>query len=247
MKIGKILLTAGMLALGGCALTHYESADEKRKEEILISTNVPAQILKDGEVVSESATLHTLKNVGMNLTVRAAGYNDVELLVYPLPPKKKNMTSHESSVSWSSHQTANISSDVWDVGANAATTSPTSTVMLPVNLVKMVLGIVWMPFDFVTQFNPLGYYFVYGENEFHVNLAKKGAAYSPWQAYEQQVEEFILKNKDNVLSQKGEYIAALVKFSGMTRADVVKVLKANPSPEAAADAFIKKMRAVRGE
>ena len=157
------------------------------------------------------------------------------------------MTSHESSVSWSSQQTANVSSDVWDVGADAATTSPTSTVMLPVNLVKMVLGIVWMPFDFATQFNPLGYYYAYGENEFHVNLAKKSGTYSPWQAYEEQVEAFILKNKDEVMSQKGEYVAALVKFSGMTRADVVKVLKANPSPESAARAFVEKMRAVRGE
>ena len=246
MKIGKILLTAGALVLSGCALTHYESADEKPKEEILISTNVPAEILKDGEVVSETATTHTLKNVGMNLTVRAAGYNDVELLVYSLPPKEKNMTSHESSVSWSSQQTANVSSDVWDVGADAATTSPTSTVMLPVNLVKMVLGIVWMPFDFATQFNPLGYYYAYGENEFHVNLAKKGAAYSPWQAYEEQVEAFILKNKDEVMSRKGEYVAALVKFSGLTKADVVKVLKDNLAPEAAAKAFIKRMRAARG-
>ncbi|HBO58424.1 MAG TPA: hypothetical protein DD624_00735 [Alphaproteobacteria bacterium] len=247
MKIRKLLLTAGLTALCGCALTHYESADEKPKDEILISTNVPAQILKDGEVVSETATEHVLKNVGMNLTVRAAGYNDVELLVYPQPPKEKNMTSHESSVSWSSRQTAGVSSDVSDVGANAATTSPTSTVMLPVNLVKMVLGIVWMPFDFATQFNPLGYYYAYGDNEFHVNLAKKGAAYSVWNAYEEQVEEFILKNKAEVMGQKGEYIAALVKFSGMTRADVVKVLKANPSPESAARAFVEKMRAVRGE
>ena len=102
-----------------------------------------------------------------------------------------------------------------------------------------------MPFDFMTQFNPLGYYYAYGDSEFHVNLAKKGAAYSPWQAYEQQVEEFILKNKTDVLSQKGEYIAALVKFSGLTRADVVSVLKQNPSPEAAAKAFIKRMRAAR--
>lgn len=245
MKIGKLLLAAGALTLSGCALTHYKSADEKPKEEILISTNVPAEILKDGEVVSKTATEHTLKNVGMNLTVRAAGYHDIELLVYPAPRQEKNMTSHESSVSWSSHQTANISSDVWDVGTNAATTSPTSTVMLPVNLVKMVLGIVWMPFDFMTQFNPLGYYYAYGDSEFRVNLAKKGAAYSPWQAYEQQVEEFILKNKTDVLSQKGEYIAALVKFSGLTRADVVSVLKQNPSPEAAAKAFIKRMRAAR--
>lgn len=247
MRIGKLFLTAGLTVLCGCALTHYESADEKPKDEILISTNVPAQILKDGEVVSETATEHVLKNVGMNLTVRAAGYNPVEILVYPLPPKQKNMTSHESSVSWSSRQTAGVSSDVSDLGADAATTSPTSTVMLPVNLVKMVLGIVWMPFDFTTQFNPLGYYYAYGDNEFHVNLAKKGAAYSAWNAYEQQVEEFILKNKAEVMSQKGEYIAALVKFSGMTRADVVSVLKANPSPEAAAKAFVAKMRAVRGE
>ena len=245
MKIGKILLAAGALALSGCALTHYESADEKPKEEILISTNVPAEILKDGEVVSETATEHVLKNIGMNLTVRAAGYNPVEVLVYPLPPKQKNMTSHESSVSWSSRQTANVSSDVWDVGTDAATTSPTSTVMLPVNLVKMVLGIVWMPFDFATQFNPFGYYYAYGDSEFHVNLAKKGAAYSPWRAYEQQVEEFILKNKTEVMSQKGEYVAALVKFSGLTRADIVSVLKQNPSPEAAAKAVVKRMRAGR--
>lgn len=245
MKIGKILLAAGAMALSGCALTHYTSEDEKPKEEILISTNVPAEILKDGEVVSETATEHVLKNVGMNLTVRAAGYRDVDLLVYPASPQKKNMTSHESSVSWSSHQTVNVSSDAWDVGADAATTSPTSTVMLPVNLVKMVLGIVWMPFDFATQFNPLGYYYAYGDSEFHVNLAKKDAPYSPWQAYEQQVEEFILKNKTEILNQKGEYIAALVKFSGLTRENVVSILKQNPSPEAAAKAVVKRMRAGR--
>ncbi len=248
MKAGYLIATAAALVLNGCALTHYASRDEKPDDAVVVTSNVAASLWEDGQQIAPAKKEHVLKNTGMRrLTLKSNGYGDLDVLVWQNPPEKKSVSSQQSSLIWTTKRLGDVSSDLSDTGADAATTSPTSTVMLPVNLVKTALGIVWLPFDFSTQFNPSGYYYAYGKNQFRATLRRENAPYSPQKEYEEQVEKFTLVNYPLLARRDAGALSALAKFSGITTADIEKLLKANASPESMAEAVVEKMTVVRGE
>lgn len=248
MKTVRSFLLAGFLALGGCAVTHYDSLDQKPQTDISVSSNVSAQIWINGQKVQENAKEHLLKQAGLDvITLKADGYNDARVIVYRSLPEKKNVSSHQSSVSWTTRKGADISSDLSDLGADAATTSPTSTVMLPVNLVKFVVNIAALPFSFTTDFNPFGYYLAYDKNQFYVEMMPSDVSeLSVFDAFKMQVKVFVLKNYPELAKGSPEYIAALSRFSGITQDDVKAVLSAALTPAGAADAIAEKMTTVYG-
>ena len=234
-------------ALCGCALTHYKSLDQAPDTDIVITARVAVELWENGERIAPAAKEHTLKNAEMRrLTLKREGYHDLDMIVWRNQPEKRNVTSHDSSVSWTGGQVSDISADLSETGADAATTSPTSTVMLPVNLVKTVLRIVWVPFDFTTEYNPLGYYYTYGKNQFRADMRPASKPFSPQDAYNAQVEEFVLKNYPPLAGRDAGYLAALAQFSGITVADIEKLLDKHHSPESMADAVIDKMSTVHG-
>lgn len=247
MKSAYLTITAAALALNGCAVTHYAGSDEKPDDTVVVTSNVAASLWEDGQQIAPAKKEHSLKNTGMRrLTLKSDGYGDLDVLVWQNPPEKRNVSSQQSSLIWSTKRLGDVSSDLSDTGADAATTSPTSTVMLPVNLVKTALGIVWLPFDFSTRFNPLGYYYAYGKNQFRATLRLENAPYSPRKEYEEQVEKFTLVNYPLLARRDAGALSALAKFSGITTADIEKMLKENASPESMAEAVVEKMNVVRG-
>lgn len=248
MKTVRSFLLAGFFAFGGCAVTHYDSLDQKPQTDISVSSNVSAQIWINGQKVQENAKEHLLKQAGLDvITLKADGYHDARVIVYRSLPEKKNVSSHQSSVSWTTRKGADISSDLSDLGADAATTSPTSTVMLPVNLVKFVVNIAALPFSFTTDFNPFGYYLAYDKNQFYVEMMPSDVSeLSVFDAFKMQVKVFVLKNYPELAKGSPEYIAALSRFSGITQDDVKAVLSAALTPAGAADAIAEKMTTVYG-
>lgn len=248
MKTVRSFLLAGFFVLGGCAVTHYDSLDQKPQTDISVSSNVSAQIWINGQKVQENAKEHLLKQAGLDvITLKADGYHDARVIVYRSLPEKKNVSSHQSSVSWTTRKGADISSDLSDLGADAATTSPTSTVMLPVNLVKFVVNIAALPFSFTTDFNPFGYYLAYDKNQFYVEMMPSDISeLSVFDAFKMQVKVFVLKNYPELAKGSPEYIAALSRFSGITQDDVKAVLSAALTPAGAADAIAEKMTTVYG-
>ena len=146
----------------GCALTHYDSLDQTKETDIAIASNVSAELWVGGQKVQDLKKEHLLKQAGLDVvTLKASGYHDAKVIIYRSAPIKKNVSSHQSSVSWTAEKIGDISSDLSDLGGDALTTSPTSTVMLPVNLVKLVFNVAAVPFSFTTDFNPFGYYLAY--------------------------------------------------------------------------------------
>ena len=248
MSTIRFFLLAGLFLFGGCAVTHYDSLDQKPQTDILVSSNVSAQIWINGQKIQEKAKEHLLKQAGMDIiTLKAEGYHEARVIVYRSLPEKKNVSSHQSSVSWTTRKGADISSDLSDLGADAATTSPTSTVMLPVNLVKFVLNIAVMPFSFTTDFNPFGYYLAYDKNQFYVEMMPLSASdLSVFDAFKMQVKVFVLKSYPELAKGNPEYIAALSRFSGITQDDIKTVLSGALTPAGAADAIAEKMTTVYG-
>lgn len=249
MKKIRLFLLTGLFLFGGCAVTHYDSLDQKPQTDILISSNVSAQIWINGQKIQENAKEHLLKQAGLDIvTLKADGYHEARVIVYRSLPEKKNVFSHQSSVSWTTRKGADISSDLSDLGADAATTSPTSTVMLPVNLVKFVVNIAALPFSFTTDFNPFGYYLAYDKNQFYVEMMPSDISeLSVFDAFKMQVKVFVLKNYPELAKSNPEYVAALSRFSGITQDDVKTVLSGALTPAAAADAIAEKMAAVHGD
>ncbi|MBO4521496.1 MAG: hypothetical protein J5787_09870 [Alphaproteobacteria bacterium] len=249
MKIKRILQTAGLFLLSGCALTHYESLDQKPEEDISVSSNTPAEIWIDGQKIQDSAKEHLLKQTGTDVvTLKADGYHDARIIVYRNQPVKKNVTSHESSMVWTSQELSDVTSNLSDLGADAATTSPTSTVKLVYNIGKFVVDLVAMPFSFTTKFNPFGYYFAYDKNQFYVEMMPLSVSETKvFDAFKLQVKKFVLKNYAGLAKGDGEYLKALVDFSGLTPDDVKKVLASTATPADAADAIADRMTAARVE
>lgn len=248
MSIKPLFILPFLAALCGCALTHYDSLDQKPDTDIVITARVAVELWENGERIAPAAKEHTLKNAEMRrLTLKRQGYHDLDMIVWRGQSEKRNVTSHDSSVSWTGGQVSDISSDLSETGADAATTSPTSTVMLPVNLVKTVLRIVWMPFDFTTEYNPFGYYYTYGKNQFRADMRPLNKPFSTQDAYNAQVEEFVLKNYPPLAGRDAGYLSALARFSGITVTDIENLLNENRSPESMAEAVIEKMSVVRGD
>ena len=150
--------------------------------------------------------------------------------------------------SWTFQKSGDISSDLSDIGADAATTSPTSTVMLPVNLVKFVVNVAAMPFSFTTDFNPLGYYLAYSKNQFYVEMMPLNVPErTVLDTFRMQVKVFVLKNYPELAKGSAEYIAALSRFSGITQDDIKAVLSKAHTPAEAADAVSKQIKKAYGE
>ena len=130
MKKIRLFLLTGLFLFGGCAVTHYDSLDQKPQTDILISSNVSAQIWINGQKIQENAKEHLLKQAGLDIvTLKADGYHEARVIVYRSLPEKKNVSSHQSSVSWTTRKGADISSDLSgsrrrddqpDVNGNAA-------------------------------------------------------------------------------------------------------------------------------
>ena len=176
MKTSRFLQTVAVCALGGCALTHYESLDQKTETEIAVSSNVPASLWIKGKELQPVRKEHILKQAGLGeIVLKAEGYHDAHVLIYRSDPTKKNVTSHESTAVWTTKESSDVTSNVSDLGADAATTSPTSTVKLVYNIGKFVVDLVVLPFDFTTKFNPLGYYLAYDKNQFYVEMTPLNA------------------------------------------------------------------------
>lgn len=249
MKSIRFFLTVGCFLISGCAITHYDSLDQKPQTDILVSSNVPAQVWINNQKVQDTAKEHLLTQAGMDIvTLKAEGYHDAQVIVFRSLPEKKNVTSHQSVVSWTTERSADISSDLSDISADAATTSPTSTVMLPVNLVKFAVNIAVSPFSFTTDFNPFGYYLAYDKNQFYVEMMPLDASeVSVAEAFRMQVKVFVLKNYPELAKANPEYIAALSRFSGITQDDAKAVLSGTQTPAEAADAIAEKMATVHGD
>lgn len=249
MKIKRVLQTFGLCLLGGCALTHYESLDQKPETDISVSSNVPAEIWINGQKIQNAAKEHILKQTGMDIiTLKAGGYHEARVIVYRSQPEKKNVTSHESSVVWTTQESGDITSNLSDLGADAATTSPTSTVKLVYNLGKFVVDLVALPFSFTTEFNPFGYYFAYDKNQFYVEMMPLNASKTKiFDAFKMQVKKFVLKNYAGLAKGEQEYIAALARFSGLTQDDINTILASTPTPAEAADAVAKRLTAAHVE
>lgn len=248
MKAKYLLSFIGFFSLNACALTHYESLDQKKETDILVSSNVPSQIWMNNQKIQDAAKEHLLKQVNLGVvTLKADGYHDARVIVYYNQPVKKNVTSHQSSVSWTTEKLAGVSSDLSDLGADAATTSPTSTVMLPVNLVKFALNIVGLPFSFTSDFNPFGYYLEYAKNQFYVEMMPENVSErSVFDAFAMQIKIFVLKNYTELAKGDQEYIAALAQFSGITQEDIKSVLSKSVTPAIAAQKIVEKMKIVTG-
>ena len=246
MKAEKILGVISLFLMNGCALTHYESLDEKPQTDILISSNVPAQVWINNQKIQETKKEHVLTQVGLDIvTLKADGYHDARILVYRNPPEKKNVTSHESSVSWTTKELGDVTSNLSDLGGDALTTSPTSTVMLVVNLGKFVVDLAVLPLSFTTDFNPFGYYMAYDKNQFYVEMMPLSASETTvFDMFKMQVKKFVLKNYTGLAKGDTEYISALVRFSGLTQDDVQAVLAETATPVEAADGIAKKLNAV---
>ena len=244
MKIKRVLQTAGLFLLSGCALTHYESLDKKPETDISISSNAPAEIWINGQKIQDMAKEHILKQAGMEVvTLKAEGYHDARIIVYHSQPKKKNVTSHESSIGWTTQESADITSNISNLGADAATTSPTSTVKLVYNLGKFVVDLVALPFSFTTEFNPFGYYLAYDKNQFYVEMMPKSASETKvFDAFKLQVKKFVLKNHAGLAKGEREYIAALARFSGLTQSDINTILAQTTTPAEAADAIADRLK-----
>ena len=249
MKMKSTLQAVGLFLLGGCALTHYESLDQKPETDIAVSSNAAAEIWIAGQKIEGAAKEHILKQTGMEaVTLKAPGYHDARVIVYRSEPEKKNLSSHESSVVWTTKKTGDMTSDLSDLGADAATTSPTSTVMLPVNLVKFVVDLVALPFSFTTEFNPFGYYFAYDKNQFYVEMMPDSVSEAKvFDAFKLQVKKFVLKNYAGLARGDGEYMRALAEFSGLTQGDIQKLLASATTPAQAAEAVAKRLTAAYAE
>lgn len=244
MIIKQVLQTAGLFLLGGCALTHYESLDQKPETDFSVSSNVSAEIWINGQKIQDAAKEHILKQAGMDIvTLKAPGYHDAQILLFRSQPEKKNVTSHESSVVWTTQESSDITSNLSELGADAATTSPTSTVKLVYNFGKFVVDLVALPFSFTTEFNPFGYYFAYDKNQFYVEMvSEKTPAAKKFDAFKLQVKKFVLKNHTALAEGQQEYIAALSRFSGLTQDDIKTVLAGTSTPAEAADAVAKRLK-----
>lgn len=239
MKMKTLLQTAGLLLISGCSLTHYGKLDQKQETEISISSNVPAELWIDGQKIDGMAKEHILTKVDMKTVVlKAKGYHNARIEVYRNEPYKKNVTSHESSVVWTTQESTDITSNVSNLGADAATTSPTSTVKLIYNFGKFVVDLVALPFSFTTEFNPLGYYLAYDKNQFYVEMVpEKASKMTAVDAFKLQVKKFVLKNYAGLAKKNKEYMKALSDFSGLKQKDVEAVLKTVHTPAEAADAI----------
>ena len=249
MKIKRVLQTFGLCLLGGCALTHYESLDKKPETDISISSNVPAEIWINGQKIQSTANEHILKQTGMDIvTLKAAGYHEARVIVYRSQPEKRNVTSHQSSFVWTTQESGDITSNLSNLGADAATTSPTSTVKLVYNFGKFVVDLVALPFSFTTDFNPFGYYFAYDKNQFYVEMMPVSASKTKvFDAFKIQVKKFVLKNYTGLAKGEQEYIAALARFSGLTQGDINAVLASTATPADAADAVAERLTSARVE
>lgn len=247
MKIKRVLQATGLFLMGGCALTHYESLDQKPETDISISSNAAAEIWINDQKVQDTAKEHILKQTGMDvITLKAKGYHDARVIVYRSLPEKKNVTSHESSVMWTTKESGDITSNLSELGADAATTSPTSTVMLVYNFGKFVVDLVALPFSFTTEFNPFGYYFAYDKNQFYVEMISENVSETKaFDASVLQVKKFVLKNHTSLAKGDREYIAALSRFSGLTQGDIQKVLASTSTPAQAAEAVAERLKASR--
>lgn len=245
MKVRNILSAATLSFLSGCALTHYESLDEKPQTDILISSNVPAQVWINDQKIQDTGKEHVLKQVGLDIvTLKAEGYHDARVLVYRNPPEKKNVTSHESSVSWTTKEMGDVTSNLSDLGGDALTTSPTSTVMLVVNLGKFVVDLAVLPLSFTTDFNPFGYYLAYDKNQFYVEMMPLSASETTiFDMFKMQVKKFVLKNYAGLAKGDPEYVSALVRFSGLTQGDIDSALSKAVTPVEAADAVAERLSA----
>jgi len=249
MKMKHVLQTAGLFILGGCALTHYESLDQKPETDISIASNKPAEIWINDQKIQDTAKEHILKEAGMEVvTLKAEGYHDARIIVYRSQPEKKNVTSHESSMVWTSQELSDVTSNLSELGADAATTSPTSTVMLVYNIGKFVVDLAAMPFSFTTEFNPFGYYFVYDKNQFYVEMMPLSASEAKvFDAFKLQVKKFVLKNYTGLARGDGEYMKALAEYSGLTQDDINTVLAAASAPAEAAEAIAERLTAAHAE
>lgn len=244
MKTSRFLQTVAVCALGGCALTHYESLDQKTETEIAVSSNVPASLWIKGKELQPVRKEHILKQAGLEeIVLKAEGYHDAHVLIYRSDPTKKNVTSHESTAVWTTKESSDVTSNVSDLGADAATTSPTSTVKLVYNIGKFVVDLVVLPFDFTTKFNPLGYYLAYDKNQFYVEMTPLNAPEATIRdVRKMQVKKFVLKNYTGLAKGDGEYIGALTDFSGLTKDDVTTALKSAKTPAEAADAVAARLK-----
>ncbi|MBR1778705.1 MAG: hypothetical protein IJ752_09030 [Alphaproteobacteria bacterium] len=249
MKTKQILQTVGLFLVSGCALTHYDSLDQKPETDIAVSSNIPAEVWINGQKIQSAAKEHILKQTGMDIVeLKAKGYHDARVIVYRSQPEKKNVTSHESSVVWTTQESGDITSNLSELGADAATTSPTSTVMLIYNVGKFVVDLVALPFSFTTEFNPFGYYFAYDKNQFYVEMMPLSASEAKvFDAFKLQVKKFVLKNYTELAKGNREYIAALARFSGLTQGDINSVLASVSTPADAADAIAARLTAAHVE
>ena len=249
MNIKPLFYFSVLFLTAGCALTHYDSLDQTKETDIAIASNVPAELWIGGQKVQDLKKEHLLKQTGLDIiTLKASGYHDAKVIVYRSAAVKKNVSSHQSSVSWTAEKMGDISSDLSDLGGDAMTSSPTSTVMLPVNLVKLVFNVAALPFSFTTDFNPFGYYLAYDKNQFYVEmLPLKASEISVRNAFKMQIKVFVLKTYPELAKGNSEYIAALSRFSGITQEDIKTVLSGVQTPAEAADAIAEKMATVYGE
>ena len=247
MKLSSALQTVGILLLGGCALTHYTDLDEQKQTDISVSSNVPAELWIDGERVRERDKEHILTKTGLGeIVLKAPGYHDARILVYRNEAQVKNVTSHQSSTIWTSEESSDVTSNLSNLGKDSASTNPTSTVMLPVNLVKFVADMVALPFSFTTEFNPFGYYLAYDKNQFYVEMMPANASKTEvFNAFKMQVKTFVLKNYTGLAEGDPEYIAALKNFSGLSENDIADVLKTAYTPAEAADGLAARMKEPR--
>ncbi len=245
MKAFRILRTCFVLFAGGCALTHYDGLDRKPETDVSVSSNVPAELWINGEKIQNAAKEHILKQTGMTeVVLKAAGYHDARVLLYRNEPYKKNVTSHESSIVWITQESSDVTSNLSDLGADAATTGPTSTVMLPVNVVKFVVDLVVLPFSFTTEFNPFGYYYAYDKNQFYVEMIPDNVSGTEvFNAFKLQVKKFVLKNHAGLARGDAEYVSALKHFSKLREDDIQRALKSARTPAEAAEAVAERLTA----
>lgn len=90
MKKIRLFLLTGLFLFGGCAVTHYDSLDQKPQTDILISSNVSAQIWINGQKIQENAKEHLLKQAGLDIvTLKADGYHEARVIVYRSLPEKR--------------------------------------------------------------------------------------------------------------------------------------------------------------
>ena len=249
MKTVRIFQVLGIILLGVCSLTHYISLDQEKETDISVSSNVPAAVWMNGREIQPTAKEHILKQAGMGvITLKASGYYDARIIVYRNQPEEKSVISRASSVVWTTQESSDITSNLSELGADAATTSPTSTVNLFYNFGKFIVDLVALPFTSTTEFNPFGYYLAYDKNQFYVEMMPLNASKATrFDAVKMQVKKFVLKNYTELAKGNREYIAALVEFSGLTQGDVLSVLSSVATPAEAADAVAARLTAAHVE